>query len=116
MKFFVDANLPRGIALRLRQLGHEAEHASERSGGLTTTDHDLIAGLDSETVAISKDRDFYDAYLLRGRPVRLVYVRFGNLRFSRMLAVLEEAFPDALTLLREGYTCVHVYEDRVVAQ
>ena len=90
MKFIVDAQLPRLLAIRLRELGQEATHTLDLDAGNRTKDDtiaDLAESLDA--VVATKDRDFLDSHLLKGRPPRLLMVATGNISNHRLLRLFE---------------------------
>jgi hypothetical protein len=60
MRFLVDTQLPRALASRLRESGHEAGHVLELAMG-QSPDNDLwrYAAARQETI-VSKDEDFAD--------------------------------------------------------
>ncbi len=90
MKFIVDAQLPRLLAIRLRELGHEATHTLDLDAGNRTQD-DTIADLAEsiDAVVVTKDRDFLDTHLLHGKPPLLLMVATGNISNHRLLCLFE---------------------------
>jgi hypothetical protein len=61
MKFIVDAQLPRLLAIRLRELGHEATHTLDLDAGNRTQDN-TIANL----------AELFDLGLAAANPLRQV--------------------------------------------
>jgi predicted nuclease of predicted toxin-antitoxin system len=100
MKFLVDAQLPPGLCLRLRQLGHEAIHVSEM--GLNgATDAEIAAVAVAENmILITKDEDF----LALRRPDRfaMLWLRCGNITNQGLTAWLEPLWQDVEHLLEAG--------------
>ena len=81
MKFLVDAHLPPGLCVELRQAGHDAIHTSDLPEQNATRDGAINEiSLREQRAVISKDTDFYYSHLLQQRPWKLVLVRTGNLR------------------------------------
>lgn len=90
MNFVIDAQLPRLLSVRLRELGHESAHTLDLKDGNRTTDQALSFFADEHgAVLISKDRDFLDSHLLIGCPARLMMVAMGNVPNRHLLAVFE---------------------------
>jgi len=80
MKFLVDAQLPRRLAFRLREAGHDALHTLDPPAGNRTADAEInaISVRDSRAV-VTKDADFVNSFLLAGRPDKPLLVSTGNI-------------------------------------
>jgi predicted nuclease of predicted toxin-antitoxin system len=80
MKFLVDAQLPRRLAIWLRDHGYDALHTLDLPAGNRTTDAELLAVAAREQRAvITKDDDFVRTFLVRGEPETLLLVATGNI-------------------------------------
>jgi len=91
MNFLIDAQLPKLLALRLREWGHTAYHTLELEGGNRTPDGEVAVFADARgAVLVSKDLDFLHSHLLEGSPVRLLLVCTGNVPNRQLLALFEE--------------------------
>lgn len=89
MKFLVDAQLPRRLAARLREAGHEAIHTLDMSSGNRTSDSDINELSTREGyVVVTKDADFVNSFLLHHRPHKLLLVSTGNIRNSELESLL----------------------------
>ncbi len=86
MKFLTDAQLPRRLALRLREAGHEAVHALDLPLGNRTPDSviDEISARDGHVV-VTKDADFVTSFHLRREPRKLLLVSTGNILFRNQV-------------------------------
>jgi predicted nuclease of predicted toxin-antitoxin system len=85
MKFLVDAQLPRRLASRLREAGHEAIHTLDLPLGNRTPDsviNDL--SISDGYIVITKDADFVNSYHLHGRPHKLLLISTGNIGNSEL--------------------------------
>ena len=80
MRFLIDAQLPRSLAILLRERGHDVLHTLDLPEGNRTSD-ELLCGLcaSDDRVLISKDGDFVDSFLVQRRPHRLLHVSTGNI-------------------------------------
>jgi predicted nuclease of predicted toxin-antitoxin system len=88
MRFLVDAQLPRRLAHRFRDAGHDVLHTLDLSTGNRTTDDALIAQARREDrVLVTKDTDFVDAWTLRGTP-RLFLLSVGNCTNAELEALV----------------------------
>ena len=101
MKFIVDAQLPRRLALELAVLGHDAVHTLDLPAGNRTPDTDIVAmAIRESRVVVTKDNDFVASFLLRGVPPKLLLISTGNISndaLSKLLAANLVALGAALT-------------------
>lgn len=103
MRFIVDAQLPRHIAVWLREAGHDSIHTLDLPLGNRTSDASILALSRSEgRVVVTKDADFVSAFVLNGEPERLLLVSTGNITNAELqrilvpnLAVITAAFDQA---------------------
>ena len=76
MKFLVDAQLPKRLALFLQSQGHDAIHMQDLSQGNATSDADInLLSLEEERIVITKDADFVQSFLLQHKPYKLLLVQ-----------------------------------------
>lgn len=103
MKFLVDAHLPEVLCRVLRRAGHDAVHTRELPLGNATDDCTLrqLATLE-QRVLITKDRDFYDSFLLHGQPPKLLLVKVGNLRRRDLICLFEERLGPIIAAIEEN--------------
>ena len=89
MKFLVDAQLPRRLANRLRECGHDAIHTLELPAGNRTPDADVTGNADREgRVVVTKDADFVNSFLVSHQPRKLLLVSTGNISNVDLEALL----------------------------
>jgi len=100
MKFLVDAQLPRRLVARLRELGFEAIHTLDLPSGNRTPDS-LIneLSMSEEYIVITKDADFVNSFLLHKKPHKLLLVSTGNIRNKD----LESLFLGNIKKMAEGF-------------
>jgi predicted nuclease of predicted toxin-antitoxin system len=95
MKFLVDAQLPRRMKDWLTVAGCDAIHTMELPDANRTTDERIIEVADRELrVLVTKDADFVDSHLLRGRPAKLLVISTGNISNRDLEALVVPAIPD----------------------
>lgn len=100
MKFVVDAQLPRRLALGLAASGHDAIHTLDLPAANRTQDKDIVAlALRENRIVVTKDNDFVTSFLLQGAPPKLLLISTGNISNDKLsqliaanLAALEKAF------------------------
>jgi predicted nuclease of predicted toxin-antitoxin system len=90
VKFLVDAQLPRRLALLLIHLGHDAIHTLDLPQKNSTSDEAIIAlAIAEERVIVTKDNDFVDSFLISRRPPQLLLVSTGNISNAELEAIFE---------------------------
>lgn len=102
MKFLVDAQLPRHLALRLQTLGLDALHTLDLPLANRIPDSTINAlSLREQRIVIAKDADFVNSFLLSHKPYKLLFIATGNLTnmeletlFFRHLDTIMETFAD----------------------
>ena len=101
MNFLVDAQLPRRLARRLQEAGHDALHTLDLPAGNRTTDHEInTLSLHESRVAITKDADFVNSYLLVGLPYKLLIISTGNITNMALDALFVPNIPLIVTALQ----------------
>jgi predicted nuclease of predicted toxin-antitoxin system len=102
MNFIVDAQLPRRVAAWLAAAGCDALHTLDLPDGNRTTDEQIndVANND-QRVVVTKDADFVDGHLLRGRPAKLLLISTGNISNRDLEALVVPLIPD---IIREFQT------------
>ena len=113
MRFIIDAHLPSSIAQIFKELGHEAVHTSELPLGNATKDGDIIVVAGRDGIVVSKDDDFYQSFLLHGKPPKLVHVKVGNMRLRTLKELFERAAPNLIDLLAQ-YDLLELYQDKII--
>lgn len=115
MKFLIDAHLPKIFCHILEQAGQEAIHTTSLSLGNSTPDEILLKiSEEKEIIIVSKDSDFYYSHILRGKPKKLVLIKFGNQRLATTRSIFKNAHQEIIKLL-DTYDFIEVYFDKVVA-
>jgi predicted nuclease of predicted toxin-antitoxin system len=102
MNFLVDAQLPRRMTAWLITAGCDALRTLDLPDANRTTDEQINDVADREQrVVVSKDADFVDRHLLRGRPAKLLLISTGNISNRDLEALVVPLIPD---IVREFQT------------
>jgi predicted nuclease of predicted toxin-antitoxin system len=102
MNFLVDAQLPRRMTTWLTSAGYDARHTLDLTARNRTTDEQINDVADQEQrVVVTKDADFVDSHLLRGRPAKLLLISTGNISNRDLEALVVPLIPD---IVREFQT------------
>ena len=95
MNFLVDAQLPRRMTAWLVAAGYNAMHTLDLPEGNRTADEQINDLADQgERVVVSKDADFVDTHLLRGRPPKLLLISTGNINNRDLEALIVPLIPE----------------------
>ncbi len=91
MKFIVDAQLPKLLARFLREKGFDVIHTSELPNGNDTSDVEINRiSLSEKRILVSKDADFYNSFTAKKEPYKLLHVRTGNMKNSRLIKLFDK--------------------------
>jgi predicted nuclease of predicted toxin-antitoxin system len=101
MNFLVDAQLPRRLARRLQEAGHDALHTLDLPAGNRTTDREInTLSLRESRIVITKDADFVNSHLLVGQPYKLLLISTGNITNTALEALFVPNIPLIVTALQ----------------
>jgi predicted nuclease of predicted toxin-antitoxin system len=90
VKFLIDAQLPRRLAIHLQSLGHDVLHTLDLPSGNRTTDTAFNRrSLADQRILITKDADFVNSFLLLGQPFKLLLVATGNIDNNTLLSLFD---------------------------
>lgn len=80
MKLLLDAQLPRKLAHRLTDAGHDVRHTLDLPNKNRTTDEEIAAISERERrIVVTKDADFVNSFLLSHKPFKLLFISTGNI-------------------------------------
>ena len=113
MKFYIDAHLPSSLKEVFTELGHEAVHTTDLIEGNKTQDQDIISLAGDSGIVISKDEDFYQSYLLFGKPPKFVYVKVGNMRLRALKELFKHIAPKLIEQLKQ-YDLLELHADKII--
>lgn len=91
MRFIVDAHLPMRLVSWLKERGHDAIHTHELPLKNETDDLDIIQiSVDEDRIVVSKDEDFYNYFILKGQPPKLLMLTMGNVINKDLMILFEK--------------------------
>ena len=103
MNFLVDEQLPKILADWLSEKGHDTVHVSALLTNTKILDGYLCElSMAESRVVISKDSDFFNTYLIKSQPYKLLYITAGNLRNRPLLDLFRGSFTPLLGLLENA--------------
>ena len=104
MKFLVDAQLPKAVALFLRERGFDAIHTLDLPKKNLTDDLEINrVSLAEQRIVISKDSDFYDTYSAKQEPYKLLYLTTGNISTRDLINLFDRNFLLIVHSLQNGF-------------
>ncbi len=114
MRFIIDAHLPMSVAKAFTDLGHNVIHTRDLPLGNATDDNDIISVAGNDGVVVSKDEDFYQSFLLHGKPPQLIHVKVGNMRLNEVTTLFINIAPKITDLLGQ-HDLLEVHRDKIIA-
>ena len=113
MRFIIDAHLPSVLAKEFSTLGYKAIHTSELPAGNASSDMNIIVEAAEDGVVISKDEDFYQSFLLFGKPPKLIHVKVGNMRLRELKELFARVTPKLVDLLGQ-HDLIELHRDKII--
>lgn len=115
MKFIVDAQLPIKLKYWLIEKGYETIHTNDFSKKHLTTDSEIIEKATKENyIIISKDSDFYQSYLIKGVPKKILFVTLGNVLNTELLRLFELNFSIIENYFKTGNNVIEFDNDSII--
>jgi predicted nuclease of predicted toxin-antitoxin system len=117
MKFLIDAQLPRRLAVWLNDTGFDAVHTLDLPYGNRTPDSVISdVSLRDQRIVITKDSDFVDSFLLLKKPYKLLLISTGNISnteleslFKANIKKLQDAFDAGSEFVELNETAIIVH-------
>lgn len=115
MKFLVDAQLPYLLTTWIREKGFEAIHTDDLPDKDETEDQQIRSFADgNKYIVITKDSDFYDSYILRKSPQKMLLITTGNIKNKRLLDLFRLNFQEIARLF-EFYDLIEMNNTQILA-
>lgn len=108
MRFLIDAQLPPGLATRLQENGHDADHVSEL--GLESAEDSTIwaKAMELGAILLTKDEDFVAISEVTSTGPVIVWLRLGNATNRVLIPWFEKALPNVLRAIESGERVIEV--------
>ncbi|NOT86324.1 MAG: DUF5615 family PIN-like protein [Methylococcaceae bacterium] len=108
MKFLVDAQLPRQLAISLNWWGHDVLHTLDLPSDNRTLDSRINEiSVNERRIVITKDADFVNSFLISGVPYKLLLVSTGNVNNKALSDIFANNLPAILNAF-EAYKFVEI--------
>jgi predicted nuclease of predicted toxin-antitoxin system len=103
MKFIVDAQLPKSLARFLTEQGYDTLHTLDLPLKNATGDNYINQlSIQQQRIVISKDSDFYDSFMAKQEPHKLLYLTVGNMRNSELITLFTNNLSIIIKELQHG--------------
>ena len=90
MKFLIDAHLPPSLKKTFLSKGFDTIHTLDLPLQNDTADSEINRIVtEQERILITKDDDFYDTFIIKHIPAKLVLVKTGNTGKNDLKALLK---------------------------
>lgn len=104
MKFLVDAQLPKKLSKFLLEQGFESTHTLDLPDKNLTPDLKIIElSIKNNWIVITKDIDFYNHYLQKSEPYKLIYLTVGNASVGEILDLFEKNLSMIVEIITHNY-------------
>jgi predicted nuclease of predicted toxin-antitoxin system len=97
MKFLLDAQLPPSLKQLFIQKGHDCLHTLDLELGNETPDNTINKiSVSEQRIVITKDSDFFDSFLVKKEPYKLILVKLGNISKNELLQIFCDRLEEIL--------------------
>lgn len=114
MKFIIDAHLPLALKSWLKQRGHDVVHTRDLPRKNLSDDVEVIEiAVREQRIVISKDGDFFNYFVLKGTPPKLLMLTTGNIINKDLLSLFQRNFAQIEALLQQ-HSVVEMSNTRIL--
>jgi predicted nuclease of predicted toxin-antitoxin system len=90
LRFIIDAQLPPSLADFFKRRGLDATHVVDYPLGAMMQDIDIISiAISEERIAVTKDIDFFDYYMLKNHSPSVLLLQLGNIKNRDLFDFME---------------------------
>ena len=101
MKFLLDAQLPPSLKQLFIERGYDCVHTIDLELGNETPDKVINrVSVAEKRVVITKDSDFFDSFVVRKEPYKLVLVKLGNTSKKDLIDIFTSQFNEIIEQLK----------------
>ena len=116
MKFLIDAQLPKRLSRLLQAAGYDAVHTRDLPLQNATPDEAINKlSVQEQRILISKDTDFYNSFLLRQQPYKLLQVTTGNITNQELEALFIANLPQLIELFQQ-HSLIELSRNEITVQ
>jgi predicted nuclease of predicted toxin-antitoxin system len=116
VKFLIDAQLPKRLSRLLQAAGYDAVHTRDLPLQNATPDEAINKlSVQEQRILISKDTDFYNSFLLRQQPYKLLQVTTGNITNQELEALFVANLPHLIELFQQ-HSLIELSRNEITVQ
>ena len=102
MKFLLDAQLPPTLRQLFIDKGYDCIHTLDLKQGNKTSDKEInFISVNEKRILITKDSDFFDSFMIRNEPHKLILVKLGNTSKKELIQFFHEKFDEIIEKLKK---------------
>lgn len=101
MKFLIDAQLPPSLKQLFIDHGYDCIHTLDLENGNDTSDEIINKlSIQEKRILITKDSDFYQSFIIKKEPYKLIFVKLGNTSKNDLLKLFREMFDEIIQRIK----------------
>jgi predicted nuclease of predicted toxin-antitoxin system len=101
MKFLLDAQLPPSLKQLFVEKGFDCIHTLDLEDGNDTSDKIINKiSVAEQRIVITKDSDFYDSFIIKNKPYKLILVKLGNTPKKEVIQFFKDHFEEIIEKLK----------------
>ena len=101
MKFLLDAQLPPSLKQIFTSNGYDCIHTLDLEAGNETSDKIIDAvSIAEQRILITKDSDFFDSFLVKNEPYKLILVKLGNTSKTELIKFFSDRFNEIIEKIK----------------
>jgi predicted nuclease of predicted toxin-antitoxin system len=97
MKFLLDAQLPPSLKQVFISKGYDCIHTLDLKSGNETSDKIINSvSVAEQRILITKDSDFFDSFIVKKEPYKLILVKLGNTSKNELIKFFSDRFTEII--------------------
>jgi predicted nuclease of predicted toxin-antitoxin system len=101
MKFLLDAQLPPSLKQVFTDNGYDCIHTLDLELGNDTTDKMINQiSVAEKRIVITKDSDFFDSFIIKKEPYKLIFVKLGNTSKKELIQFFYDRFTEIIEKIK----------------
>jgi predicted nuclease of predicted toxin-antitoxin system len=102
MKFLLDAQLPPSLKELFIENGYDCIHTLDLELGNNTPDRVINQlSVTDKRIVITKDNDFFDSFIVKNEPYKLILVKLGNTSKAELLQIFRNRLDEIIEQIRK---------------
>ncbi len=101
MKFLLDAQLPPSLKQVFISKGYDCIHTLDLESGNETPDKIINSiSVTEQRILITKDSDFFDRFIVKNEPYKLILVKLGNTSKNELIKFFFDHFKEIIEKIK----------------